>query len=191
LAVNAGVCHPPGCKVDVVGDAKVARRWVRMGAEKSAVLDEVPTHVFRGSRLYILTFAGVPVSYHAVYLGRRKKNVWEPYANWYTAYTVNKYRRRGFARHLAIIAREDARRGGCVRLKSLAGTMLGIYLHAALGDQFWGVTDKCEVVVDTPLVNNEAYDHRSPPNAVRGAGPEPWSLSMVMSALAGRRLKYE
>lgn len=175
----------------IVRDPKEAREWVRRTGEKSPVTAETELHVFRGASLYVLHKGEEPISFHACYFGKRKKNVWEPYANWYTGYTVRKHRRQGYATRLALLAREEAIRRGCVRLKSKAGSILGLRLHDSLGDQFWGITEGLEIVIDTPLVANAAYDNRTPPNAVDGAGLQPWSADKVLRLLAGRTLRYE
>ncbi len=176
----------------MVTDPKAARVWVKACAEKSPVLAEVELHVFRGATLFVGHEPdGTPLTYNVTRLGKKKKNVWEPYANWYIAYTPVAVRRRGYARGLAEMVKDMAIAHGCVRLKALAGTRLGLLLHIGLGDELWGVTDKDEVVVDTPLVPNAAYAGRSPPNATADAGTIPWDLTRVDAALAGRLMRYD
>lgn len=116
---------------------------------------EVRMMLFRGTRFWVQTDDGGPVTLNATHFGKRKKNVWEPYANWYTAFTHPEYRRLGYAKELACYVRTLARQAGCVRLRSLAGSRLGYELHRSLGDQFWGITSNRELVVDTPIVSNE------------------------------------
>ena len=171
-------------------DPKEARGWVKAAGERSPVLAEVELHVFRGAVLTVLHDEEQPLSFNVTHFGKRRKNVWEPYANWYIAYTVEWARRRGHARTLAEIAKAEAVARGCRRLKALAGTRLGVLLHDALGDQFWGVTDRAEVVVDTPLVQLPAYHRRTPPNAVTDE-TEPWPLARVWAELGDRPLRYE
>lgn len=175
----------------IVTDPKIARGWVKACGERSPVLAEVELHVFRGATLFVEGDVDAPISLNVTRFGKRKKNAWEPYANWYTAYTVERFRRQGYAITLARHVQRAAREAGCRRLKALAGTRLGLLLHVALGDQLWGVTDLVEVVVDTPLVHAPVYRGKSPPNAVEGAGVEPWSLERVMSEVGDRKLRYD
>lgn len=177
--------------VQVIREPKLARLAVRECGERSPVLAEVELHVFRGATLYVLLDSrGAPVSYNVTRFGKRKKNAWEPYANWYTAYTIEQERRKGHASYLARLVKERAIDAGCVRLKALAGTTGGLMLHAALGDELWGITANVEVAVDTPLVPNAAYDNRTPPNAATDE-TAPWSLERVLRELNSRSLRYE
>lgn len=190
-----------GLGVRAVTDPEEARKWVRAGGEKSKVLAEVELHVFRGATLWVACDRGKPVSYNVTRFGKRRKNVWEPYANWYTAYTINSCRRQGYARRIALYVRSLAKDAGCRRLKSLAGTRLGLYLHAALGDEFWGVTSRLEVVIDTPLVMVEKCSGCVPPNATPvfrertainpSAHSDPMSLGDVLKELGERPMRYE
>jgi GNAT superfamily N-acetyltransferase len=190
-----------GLGVLEVVDPKESRKWVRACGEKSKVLAEVELHVFRGATLWVACDGQEPVSYNVTRFGKRRKNVWEPYSNWYTAYTINSCRRRGHARRLALYVRSLARDAGCRRLKSLAGTRLGLYLHAALGDEFWGVTSSLEVVIDTPLVLVTKCLGCVPPNAApvlrekAARDPpvhiDPMSLGDVLKELGERPMRYE
>lgn len=175
----------------LVTDVKEARQWVKLCGERGPVLAEVELHIFRGATLFVEHEDGVPRTYNVTRFGKRKKNAWEPYANWYTAYTPTAYRRRGYARQLADQVKHMAVTHGCVRLKALAGTRLGLLLHIGLGDELWGVTEKAEVVVDTPLTTNPAYAGRTPPNGTADAGTEPWTLTRVDLALNGREMRYD
>jgi hypothetical protein len=190
-----------GLDVRAVTDPKESRKWVKACGEKSKVLAEVELHVFRGATLWVACDGEKLVSYNVTRFGKRRKNVWEPYANWYTAYTINSCRRRGHARRIALHVRSLARDAGCRRPKSLAGTRLGLYLHAALGDEFWGVTSSLEVVIDTPLVMVEKCSGCAPPNAtpvfreMAARNPllyaEPMSLGDVLKELGERPMRYE
>jgi hypothetical protein len=111
--------------------------------------------LFRGTPVWVGSVDGKPVTLNATHFGKRKKNTWEPYANWYVAYTRPDARRLGHAREMALFVRDLAVKDGCVRLKALAGSLAGFGLHASLGDQFWGLTEKDEVIVDTPIVSAE------------------------------------
>lgn len=173
-----------------ITDPKQSREWVKAACERSPVLSEIELHVFRGATLKVLTIEDYPVSYNVTRLGKRRKNVWEPYANWYTAYTVTRCRRQGYARFLAEMVKKEAIAFGCRRLKALAGTKLGVLLHAGLGDQFWGITDSLEVVVDTPLIHLDDYKGRCPPNSVTEE-TNPWPVERVWNELGERKLRYE
>lgn len=178
-------------KIITVTEPVEAREWVHKCPERSPVLAEVELHVFRGGILKVLvTDQGKPLSYNVTRLGKRKKNIWEPYANWYTAYTIERERNRGLATQLAETFKEEAVKFGCVRLKALAGTLAGLMLHNKLKDQFWGITEMMEVVVDTPLVPNQAYNGKRPPNAVT-TDTEPWPLERVLNELGDNPLRYE
>lgn len=185
---DLNAAHLHDLEVTVVTEQKEAVALVKACNERHPVLAEVGLLVWRGSPLHVLLHQGAPVSYNVTYFGRRKKNVWEPYANWYTAYTVTSLRRQGLAKHLATIVRAKAREAGCRRLKSLVGTYLGLCLHASFGDQLWGLRDSMEVVVDTPLVALPAYHRRVPPTALTD---RPQTVGEVLEVLGGRALRYD
>lgn len=152
---------------------------------------ELELVMFRGASVYFLFDGTVPVSINATYFGQKKKNAWEPYANFLLAYTRLSHRRRGHAKELARHVLELAKTHGCRRLKSLAGTRLGARLHQSLGHQFWGVNKRMEAVVDSPLIDRTAFPE-GVPASVRQHGlvaPLPWkNLGPILN---GRRLRYE
>lgn len=174
-------------EIVVVTDSKLAASWVRRCEEKHPVLREVSTLVWRGAELSVLVEGETPLSYNVTYYGKRKKNIWEPYANWYTAYTVLANRRQGLAKRLAEASRKEAVRRGCRRIKSLAGTMLGVRLHESFGDLFWGIKDTLEVVVDSPLVPMKEYALKRPPTSLA----EIMTAEEVIRQLADRKLRYD
>ncbi len=180
-----------GGTLTLVTDPKEARAWVKAAGERSPVLAEVELHVFRGATLYVVSDGDRPMTYNVTRFGKRRKNVWEPYANWYTAYTVTEFRRRGHAKRLAEMVKAQAAAFGCRRLKALAGTRLGLLLHVSLGDELWGVTPNNEVAVDTPLVECADWAGRPPPNAVLGSGTRPWTVAEVDTALRGAEMRYD
>ena len=177
--------------IETVTDVKRAQALVASINEKSPVLAEVRLYVYRGSPAFALLQGDQVLSIHVCHFGKRKHNIWEPYLNWYTAYTPILLRRQGFARKLAEHTRKIGIEKGCVRLKSKAGTILGVELHLGLNDQFWGVTEAREAIVDTPLVDKPEYLNRTPPNATKDAGTNPWTREMLMSKLAGTPMRYE
>jgi hypothetical protein len=135
------------------------------------------------------------------HFGKRKTNGWEPYANFYLAFTRSNMRRQGHAGQLASLVRDLAVKAGCVRLKALTGTLLGYYLHRSLGDDFWALTDKREIAVDTPIVTPDqlAARGRQPfptdavPMNVRKWTDRPSKLTQeeLDAILAGGPLRYE
>ncbi len=171
-----------------VTNPKDAGQWVKLSTEKHPVLSEMSMFVFRGAIMYILVEKELPISFNVTYIGKRKKNVWEPYANWYSAYTVTPRRREGHAKKLATEVRNEAISLGCRRLKSLAGTYLGLVLHESFGDQFWGIRENMEVIIDTPLVDMPEYSTKPPPTAITKSK---MSLKDVLKELGDRKLRYE
>jgi len=155
-----------------------------------AVLKESELMLFRGVNLWVGFEDGEAVTLNATHFGKRKKNVWEPYANWYIAFTSAEVRRRGHATTLARYVQEQAREAGCVRLKALAGTFGGLHLHAKLGDELWAITDKMEVQVDTPLHPDQPKGS-TPPNARKWTDrPTPLTVVEVYKQLNGAPLRY-
>lgn len=128
---------------------------------------EVRMMLFRGTPFWLGYVEDLPVTLNATKFGTRKKNIWEPYANWYIAYTRPACRRRGYARELATHVRNLAVEHGCVRLKALAGSRLGYQLHRGMGDQFWAMTPRNELVVDTPLVTTLTFPNDKTPASAR------------------------
>lgn len=123
------------------------------------VLAEAGMYMFWGATTYAL-YNGTradPIALIQMKLGKRRKNVWEPYANWYGAYTREAYRRQGHATRLYRVLEQLAVDAGCRRVKSLAGSSAGLGLHASLGHQCWGLTLTGEVFVDSPLPGSEHF----------------------------------
>lgn len=155
--------------IEIVTEPKEARRIVKDIGEKSSVLSEVDMGVFRGAPLYILRDpAGALLTLNVTYFGKKSKNIWEPYANWYTAYTPVAIRRKGYATELYKVVEAEAIKRGCKRIKSLAGTYAGMMMHHALGHLLWGITPEVrdekgkmirgrEVCVDAPLIMRPEY----------------------------------
>lgn len=119
------------------------------------VLADAGLMFFRGCNTFVGIVNDVYVTLNSTHFGKKKKNTWEPYANWYIAYTRYDHRRQGYAKGLATEVRRRAVEAGCVRLKSLAGSQLGYELHRSFGDQFWAKTLTLELAVDTPLVTSD------------------------------------
>jgi GNAT superfamily N-acetyltransferase len=147
------------------------------------VVAELDMTLFRGARCWAVYEGETITHIHASKFGKRKKNKWEPYWNWYIAYTHPDYRRQGLAKEVSVQVQEMAVEAGCVRLKSLAGTFGGLRLHMSRGDQLWGYDERGEVVVDTPLVDGDWSG--TPPNALT-----PKRLNL-REAQAIKALKYD
>jgi GNAT superfamily N-acetyltransferase len=144
----------------------VVNEMLKLGADKHPVLTELRRDVFRGGRTWVLYDGVRPVSLNCTKFGKRHKNIWEPYANWYGAYTLPDLRRRGHAYRLYAEVERLAVLAGCRRIKSLAGSRAGLGLHRALHHQCWGRTENDEVFVDSVLPGHEGkYTGLTPPQA--------------------------
>ncbi len=128
------------------------------------VVAELDMTLFRGAQCWAVYAGEDIVHLHASKFGKRKKNKWEPYWNWYIAYTHPAHRRQGLAKKVSERIHHMATEAGCVRMKSLAGTFGGLRLHLSRGDELWGYKESGEVVVDTPLVEGDWRGQ--PPNAI-------------------------
>jgi len=133
-------------------------------------LGGIGVELFRGAQMFVLTDPtdGI-VSFTTIHIGRRKKNVWEPYANWTLAYTTPAHRRRGHMSALARYTLEQARFLGCARVKSKVGSYLGLRLHCSLGHDIWGIVDSDarELQVDAPLLPRDSFPNGRTPMGAR------------------------
>lgn len=148
---------------------EVGRQLKEDSGEKHPVLAELSLSVFRGAELLVIYSHATqrPVSVNVSYYGKRKKNIFEPYLNWYIAYTVPSSRRHGLARSLYLQTEAEALRRGCRRVRSLAGSAAGAGLHLSLGHLFWGRKDTGELYVDSPLTGmEELYKGKRKPDMV-------------------------
>jgi hypothetical protein len=175
--------------------------------EKSPILSEISMLVFRGATLFVLRDpANNLLSINVSQFGKKKINIWQPYVNWYTAYTPVALRRNRYATTLYRHVEALAIAAGCRRLKSLAGTQLGLLHHNGLGHYFWGISlnlDKegvsrgLSVCVDYPLVNLPEYENRVPASVqrtLRGSEPAPLrpiSVTEIRRRLGANQLQYE
>lgn len=160
-------------RIQLITDPKQATEVGRMlkedAGEKHPVLGELSLTVFRGAELLVLYNVATqrPVSINVSYYGKRKKNIFEPYLNWYIAYTLPDFRRRGLAYNLYRQTEKTALERGCRRVRSLAGSAAGAGLHLALGHLFWGRKDTGELYVDAPLPGMEhLYEGKRKPDMV-------------------------
>lgn len=149
-------------------EARELRKQFRATGDKHPVLNEFELQVYRGSYGTVLLHEDAPVSVNVSHIGKRKKNIFEPYLNWYIAYTLPEFRRHGFATALYRAVEEKAQGNGCRRIKSLAGSVSGALLHLSLDHLIWGTTEKKELIVDSPLpASISVYTKRQkPPTAL-------------------------
>jgi GNAT superfamily N-acetyltransferase len=155
---------------------------------KHPVLKDLRRDVFYGGSVWVARDAsGLPLSVHCTKLGKRRKNLWEPYANWYTAYTLSDARRQGLATQLYNAMECAALEVGCRRVKSLAGSAAGLALHLSLKHQCWGKTANNEVWVDSALPEHaHLYRGLTPPQA-----PGPRMLAPELKQLIKTGLRYD
>jgi len=166
------------------------KRMREAGAERHPVLQELGLYVFWGARVWAYVDShDVPLSIHASKLGKKKTNVWLPCVNWYAAYTLPEFRRKGYAYRLYAEMEKEAVRAGCRHVKSLAGSSAGLGLHKALGHRCWGQVPTGEVFVYSPLPGHE---HIYPPGAVPPQAPSPKPLTQAsIDSLIRRGLRYD
>ena len=154
-----------------LGNVPVVQSYVNrmraQGAPSHPVLTELRRDVFRGGSVWVLLHADTVISINCTRIGKRKKNVWEPYGNWYGAYTMPGYRRQGFATELYAHVEPLLVAAGCRRIRSLAGSSAGLALHHSLRHACWGKTENSEVWVDSALPGHEGsyVDLGAPPQA--------------------------
>ena len=140
-----------------------------VGIDKAGkrVLSEWSVMNFRKVPIWIGFVDNEPISFHASHFGSRKRDVWTPYMNFYTAFTRIDMRRKGYARQMYNYARFQAREKGCLRVKSIAGTVMGLRFHQGMGDLIWAWNDKGMMVTDSPLVDASRFPPNTTPISVR------------------------
>lgn len=131
------------------------------------VLSETSLMAFRGVPIYVGFVDDEPVTLNATTFGKRKPNAWSPYMNGYIAFTKVSERRKRYALTLVEHVKKLAVAAGCLRVKGLAGTVLGTRFHARQGDQFWAFTDRRSLMVDSPLVDPSRFPQNVTPIAAR------------------------
>lgn len=146
------------------------------GESAHPVLKESALYMFWGAYTLVLWSnaqqEGSPLSINQTKIGKRKKNVWEPVMNWYSAYTLPAERRRGHAYRLYAAVEGAAVAQGCRHVKSLAGSRAGLGLHRALYHRCWGTTPTGEVFVYSPLPGHEGlYSTGATPPQAPGTVP--------------------
>lgn len=152
-----------------VGNVPAAQAVVdaiqRLCYDPHPILKDLRRDVFYGGHVWVLyNDVMQPVSINCTKPGKRRKNVWEPYANWYTAYTVVSERKQGHAKALYKHVEAELEALGCRRIKSLAGSSAGLALHRSVGHACWGESDNKEVYVDSALPHSASlYEGKVPP----------------------------
>jgi GNAT superfamily N-acetyltransferase len=127
-----------------------------------AILGDADMLLWRGVKVIVAYDGDQGVSLNIIHAGKRKKNVWEPYANFYTAWTLPSYRRQGWATELYRHREQECIEYGCRRLKALAGTRLGAAFHRSLNHPMWCSTDKDELCVDYALISDVEWPNSTP-----------------------------
>jgi len=153
----------------VAMDAPMMRAY-RLGFTRTRLDNEVlgnfDMYLFRKNPVWgLIDPDGTVRSVAVLAVGTRKKNAWGPYANWYAAHTLPAHRYQGRATRLNRMLLDDARAKGCVRVKSLIQSYAGVRLHWRLGHDFWGVTEKGYIQVDSPLDRSSAWPSTTPEQA--------------------------
>lgn len=187
MAAEQQIVWVPDGDVDAV--QSIVRLMRDAGAEIHPLWAEFRVYTFWGASTVVLWEGDTPISINSTKIGKRKKNIWEPYANWYAAYTLPDWRHRGYATRLFREVEDRAQTAGCRRVKSLAASRAGLGLHHHLGHTAWGLTDKREVIVDAPLALYEDFyaDKGPPPQVPLGS---PMSKALIKSIMKGG-LRYD
>lgn len=104
---------------------------------------------FWGAKVWVLEVDGKAVSINATRFSKgRSHDAWGKYSSFYLAYTLPSHRYRGYATRLQRAVEEQS---GMDRLRSLAGSWGGFRLHYRMGHEFWGIAERGEVLIDTPI----------------------------------------
>lgn len=152
------------------------------------VLKEASLYQFWGATTLVRVKKDRVISIHQSKIGKRKKNKWEPYMNWYGAFTVPDERRKGHATALYRQLEAFAVDAGCRRVKSLAGSRAGLALHRSLKHQCWGWTKNDEIFVDSPLPGAEGYYEPGEPPA---QAPSTLMHAAQIEHVIARGLRYD
>lgn len=107
---------------------------------------------YRAEFWLVCTAAGEPRTLHVAAFGTSpRKNAWGRYVNHYLAFTRPGYRGQGWGSGGELALQEMAAGRGYDRLKTLCQSWLGVLYHERLRDLTWGVNEKGELVIDSPL----------------------------------------
>lgn len=121
--------------------------------ERSYLGANLRLYHFYGAEFFAVTdAAGEPRALHvAKFNSSGRKNAWGRYVNHYLAFTDPDSRRQGYAVHGELRLQAIAAELGYDRLKTLCQSWLGVLYHEHLRDRMWGVNEKGEIVIDSPL----------------------------------------
>jgi hypothetical protein len=165
------------------------------GSDKGGkrVIAEWSMFHFRGVPVWIGFIDDQPVTLNISHFGKQKRDVWTPYMNFYTTFTRMDVRRRGYASHLYTYLRDKAIAVNCLRVKSLAGTTLGLRFHQAFKDQIWAWTDRNSMMIDSPLVDPSRFPVNTTPIAARKwtRSPQPMTNDEIEHSLQTMGFWYE
>lgn len=138
--------------VELAAYADAGLIGARAAAKERAYLGNLGLYERYGADFYLGTVEGQGVALHAMRLSTgSRKNAWGRYVNHYLAYTRPSRRAEGIGSSVALDVMADARRRGYDRLKTLCQSWPGVLYHEALADTVWGVNDRGELVIDSPL----------------------------------------
>ena len=140
-------------RMEVLTEAQwkeIGKQW--KSADNDPIFANWGVYPFWGATLFGFYRWDKLVSVNATRFGKgKKKNAWGKYTNFYLAYTPPEFRRQGHAKILQMAIEGLALEQGYARVKSLTQSYLGLRLHMSLGHWFWGVNERNEIGVDTPL----------------------------------------
>lgn len=196
---------PEGATVDVVEWPR-AHEWARTVKaglsrlppeqakfEWGYLAAQLRLYEFYGATPWLVTDeGGTAVGLHVARpASGRRKNAWGLYVNHYLAFVRPEVRRMGYG---AGAEAELQHRWSAThdRLKTLCQSRLGVYYHESLADQVWGVNEKGELVIDSPLDPNRQWPEgvpmkaRSEADEGRTAPLTPAELMPIVTDPAGR-----
>jgi hypothetical protein len=115
--------------------------------------------LYAPEEIFALEVDGRLVSINVTHQSKRKRaDAWGRYINFYCAYTMPGQRYKGYASRLVRWTEEQGRLTDHQRMRSLAMSYAGFRLHYSLGHHFYGLTEKGELVIDTPLADTPFPD---------------------------------
>jgi len=152
--------------------------------------------VFYKSTIYALGGEEPPyITVNMTHMGTRRQGAWGRYVNFYYAYTAIGQRKKGYSGGLHRFLEELWLKSGLDRIKSKVASYGGFRLHRGLGHQFWGLDEKKELVIDSPLVNwssTRAFPRGTTPRYARGVTESlsPYTPQQIVHYLTGGDCSY-
>lgn len=169
-----------------------AAQWSAAGKELTKK-DPEYRPVLRNWNIYLQRFGGEGwavekdgrlISFNATRFNKRTdKDGWGRYINWFIAYTLPQFRRKGYACGLQLHIEALGRERGYHRVKSLIESYAGFRLHLALAHQLWGVNARNEILVDAPIHPSWRFPEGAPPMARMCANPHLYSRTELETLL--------